>query len=112
MNQMTMQVIKEISYFKAPITNVKPLGRTTLEYLYKEIASTIHKDITEQCRTITDKEQRTKFKAASFCYITPNGVFAYRKHSAFIRPSGYVVIDFDNVTDIERLKKRLLNDPI
>jgi hypothetical protein len=67
-------------------------------------------ETTQQLRTITDKKEASKFKAANFDYVTFSGIFSQRKDELLLRHSGLITIDFDHISDIPILKSQLLLD--
>ena len=102
--------IPEFSFYRAPITNVLPHKTVTLQQVYNAIVGDHYKDRTAKLRTITDPKQARKFKAANFDYCTFSGVFTTRSDKAIVNPSGLLCIDFDHLSDVEKLFNRLLQD--
>lgn len=100
----------KMSFFRRPIRNTKPCREASPEDIFKYLVSDYAKPATETLRTIADKKERSRFKAAGFDYITPGGIFRSRKESDLISASGYMVIDFDHITDVSGLTVRLAND--
>jgi hypothetical protein len=98
------------SYFKRPITSVRPLRDITPVELYGLIKSDCFKDETLKLRSITDRTEARKYKAANFDYITAAGTFSQRNVNGLKHHSGLLVIDFDHVKDPPALGLQLLND--
>ena len=87
------------SFYKRPITNLHPCEEMTLAQLYAIVTSDAAKAATEQLRSITDEDAAKAFKRTHFDYVTPAGIFTYRKADQIITPSGYIVIDIDDLPD-------------
>jgi hypothetical protein len=103
--------LPEFSFFRRPVTNTMPDCEMNLIEAYIAIKAMAYKQRTEDLRSIRDKEQSRRFKAANFDYVTFSGTFSKRNDRYLIRHSGLLTIDFDQVNNIEELKKTLLNDP-
>ena len=99
------------SYFKAPISNVKPSSKVNLIDVYNIITGDTLVTQTDVLRFTKDVSQSKKYKAFNFDYVTFSGVFSTRKNSCLVSHSGLMVLDFDHVKKIETLKHTLLNDP-
>ncbi len=99
-----------MSFFRRPIRNTRPCWEASPEDIFKYLVSDYAKPATETLRAIADKKERSRFKAAGFDYITPGGIFRSRKESDLITASGYMVIDFDHISDVSELTVRLAND--
>ena len=125
MNQFKM------SLFLPPISPVKDsaTGRTiqpptltpykeiTLQEVYKLITSSEHlKTLTETVRRAAengDEKIYRMLKQQTQPYVTPCGVFSYRKSDSLTGPSGLIVVDIDHLDsrgEAEKLKRQLFND--
>ena len=62
------------------------------------------KEATAKLRTIQGKTQRQNFKAKNFDYVTPAGTFSIRNAADIIEPSGYMVIDVDDLNTQEQVE--------
>lgn len=100
----------KMSFFRRPIKNTRPCREASSEDIFKYLTSDYSKAYTEQLRTISDSKARSRYKAENFDYITPGGIFRSRKESDLIKASGYMVIDFDHISDASGLVKKLAND--
>lgn len=98
------------SFFRRPIRNTRPCRETSPEDIFKYLVSDYAKSHTEHLRTITDNKARSKYKADNLDYITPGGIFRSRKESDILKPSGYMVIDFDHIPDPQGLVRKLATD--
>ena len=98
------------SFFKAPVSNIKPHNETTLRKVYNVIVGNYYKERTEKLRAISDVGQARQFKAANFNYCTFSGTFTTRNDKALIRHSGLLCVDFDHLDGVESLFNRLLQD--
>ncbi|MCD7924716.1 MAG: virulence protein E [Bacteroides sp.] len=121
----------KMSLFLPPISPVKEdaTGRTiqppTLKP-YKEIAlQEVYEMIThnERLKTLTEAVRRAAesgdekayrmLKQQTLPYVTPCGVFSYRKSDRMTEPSGLTVVDIDHLNsreEAEKLKRQLFDD--
>jgi hypothetical protein len=99
-----------MSFFRRPIRNTRPCRDASPQDIYKYITSDYAKANTETLRSITDPKERSRFKAANFDYVTPGGLFRSRKESDLIQASGYMVVDFDHISDPDGLVLLLANE--
>ena len=102
--------IPQFSFFKAPVSNIKPHKSVNIYDIYKYIVGNYAKQRTEQLRAISDVGQARKFKAANFDYCTFSGIFTTRNDKALIRHSGLLCVDFDHLNNVLALFNRLLQD--
>lgn len=98
------------SFFYAPVSNTKPGPEVTLYDVYRAIKGKRFEYITRELRMIKSHEQARKYKARYFDYVCFSGTFGKRSDHHLLKHSGLMVIDFDHVTDLEKLKTDLLND--
>jgi hypothetical protein len=103
-------VIPVFSYFKKPVANTTPAKNVSLRDIFEHIKSLDFKQVTEKLRSISNKDDARKFKSQNFDYVTFSGTFSKREDKALIKHSGLMVIDFDHVSNIDRLKADLLKD--
>lgn len=96
----------KFSFFRKPKTNVKPYRDITLLDLYKVIKGNYYQAVTENLRTLSEKDYKAQ-KSKALDYITPGGTFATREVKSLIAPSGFVSIDIDNITNPEEVKAQL-----
>ena len=125
MNQFKM------SLFLPPISPVKdsttgriiqpptltPYKEITLQEVYKLITSSERlKTLTETVRRATengDEKVYRMLKQQTLPYVTPCGVFSYRKSDSLTGPSGVIVVDLDHLDsrrEAEKLKRQLFDD--
>ena len=125
MNQFKM------SLFLPPISPVKdsttgriiqpptltPYKEITLQEVYKLITSSERlKTLTETVRRATengDEKVYRMLKPPWLPYVTPCGVFSYRKSDSLTGPSGLIVVDIDHLDsrrEAEKLKRQLFDD--
>ena len=98
------------SFFKSPITNIKPHKAVTLLQIYNAIKGNYYSDRTQKLRAISDVRQARLFKAANFDYCTFSGVFTTRNDKALIKHSGLLCLDFDHLQNVNFLRDKLLRD--
>lgn len=107
-----------MSEFRAPVTNCVPLlNRVKLGEVYCQVMMHQHYGkLTEQLRAIEDVKKQKKFKLEKLDFVTPSGVFKYRREEKLVRHSGLLCIDIDAkenpdaTRDLEGLKQHLLDD--
>lgn len=107
---LKMQPAPRFSFYRRPIKNTRPCREASPEDIFKYLVSDYAKQHTETLRTIKDNKARSRYKAEHLDYITPGGLFRTRKESDLIKPSGYMVIDFDHISGAKDLVKKLAND--
>lgn len=98
------------SFFCRPVQNLNPSAEWTVAQTWQYITSTHAAHATRRLRELSDKSQRRAFKSTNFDYVTFSGTFIRRGRNHLIRYSGLICLDFDNLTDVEDLFKRLLQD--
>ena len=98
------------SFFRAPVTNTRPLRSITLRDAFAYITGPYARERTARLRRITDERIARSFKAAHFDYCTFSGIFTLRCDAAVVEKSGLICIDFDNLEDVETLFNSLLQD--
>ncbi len=108
--------LSHFSFFRAPISNTKPLKAVSLPDIYKYIVGDYAKANTEKLREMlaqTDghsPKNARLFKAGNFCYCTFSGTFTARNDKALILHSGLLCVDFDHLSDVSTLFNQLLKD--
>ena len=104
-------IIPAFSYFRAPISNIKPYKAISLMDAYMVIRGHYFRKRTAELRSLTDPKEIRTFKALNFDYCTFSGVFTRRSDSCLIKHSEWLTFDFDHVEEVRELKQMLLNDP-
>lgn len=103
-------ILPKFSYFQCPVTNTLPNAEMTILDVYAAIKSNKYKHQTEELRSISESESARKFKAKHFDYVTFSGTFSKRNDAALIQHSGLITLDFDHVSNLQKLKETLLLD--
>jgi len=98
------------SYFKKPVSNVKPSRQVSLIEVYHLIKGNDFASCTSTLRNISEPKDARKYKAQNFDYVTFSGSFSKRNDANLQRHSGLLTIDFDHIEDIPTLKASLLSD--
>lgn len=98
------------SYFNAPVTRTKPYKDITLADVYMALTGHWFKNNTDRLRQITDPDSNRKYKSEHFPFVTFSGTFHTRRESGLIKHSNLLVLDFDKLKDVEKLKNQLLRD--
>ncbi|NEW77994.1 MAG: VirE protein [Gelidibacter sp.] len=98
------------SFYKAPVRNVYPCKTLKLSEIFALIKSDAYKDITNKLRAIEDPKEKRIYKANNFDYVTFSGEFERRNDSNLIKHSSLITIDFDHLSNVNEVKKQLLED--
>lgn len=102
LNQKQLREIT-ISFFEAPISNIKSSEEFTLLEIHQMISDAgFFEDITSKIRNkIVDKKE--------VCHsCTPSGVFTIRNDNSLVKPSGLICLDLDKLgADFEKIKSKL-----
>lgn len=98
----------KVSIFKS-IKSVAPLRDTTVLKVLESIRDGEYKTKISNIRVLTDKEKRNALKA-QLPYVTFCGTFTSRSNANLKSHSGLACLDFDNVEDVEDLRKEINAD--
>jgi len=98
------------SFYKAPIRNVFPNKTLKLHEIYALIKSDKYKESTNKLRSITNPKEKRIYKANNLDYVTFSGEFERRNDSNLKKHSSLLTIDFDHLTNVNEVKKQLLED--
>ncbi|WP_287622080.1 BT4734/BF3469 family protein [Parabacteroides sp.] len=92
-----------LSFFNAPITNQVPSGIVSVSQLHAYITTSEWlRERTERVRaTVNEPKRFASLKRGLLPYVTPGGVFSYRKEERLLVPSGEFVIDIDHLASPE-----------
>ena len=101
----------QFSFFKTPVTSTSPYRQITIRDAYLYISTDYAKARTLRLRQIEDKEANRQYKSTSFDFVTFSGSFSKRSEAELIEHSGYLVLDFDHLEDVQAVKAQLLQDP-
>ena len=99
-----------VSYFRAPIQNVKPSECIDLEEVYRRITGTSYFAVTQSLRKLQDPKLQRSFKASRLDYVTFSGVFSKRCEEGLLEHSGLLVVDLDQLENLAEARQLLLND--
>ena len=89
-----------MSFFNAPISNQVPSGVTSVKQLHTYITSNewLKERTLSVQDALSDEKRFRKLKQNLLPYVTPAGVFSYRKEDRLLFLSGEFVIDIDPVS--------------
>jgi hypothetical protein len=99
------------SFYRKPVENLFPSRVLSIKGCFDLIVGNTYKSSTHYLRSIKLKKERSEYKKVHFDYITPNGVFSHRKEVGITNPSGFFIIDKDDIEDTEAVFEALKNDP-
>lgn len=100
----------QVSYFKNPISNIKPMITLDLAQIHKFITGPHLVDITRKLRSLPTPKERRLFKANRFPYVTFSGIFSSRRDQDLVKHSSLVVFDFDDLKNVEEVMHILLHE--
>lgn len=106
-----IKALPKFTFFKAPISNVKPYKDINVLDVYKVIKGEWYEKRTAELRGIADKLNARVFKAKNFDYVCFAATFSKRGDAFLKQASGYMVLDFDHLPLVEEIKLALLADP-
>lgn len=88
------------SFFNAPITNQRPCGIINILQVHTYITTSEWlRERTDRVRAAANDPKRfASLKRSLLPYVTPAGVFSYRKEDHLLVPSGEFVIDIDHLS--------------
>ena len=96
-----------MSFFNAPIRNQIPNAVVNVCWLHAFI--TTSEWLRERTRLVRegmdDPKRFRRLKQCSLPYVTPAGVFSYRKEECLLVPSGDFVVDIDHLASPEEAVK-------
>lgn len=98
------------SYFEKPIYTKFPAKEVSILDVYDTIRLNKFEKVTQSLRNLDSKDAARKFKAQHFDYVTFSGTFHKRNANDLIQHSGFICFDFDEIEDIESLKKLLIKE--
>ena len=92
-----------MSFFNAPISNQVPSGVTSVKQLQTYITSNewLKERTLSVQDALSDEKRFRKLKQNLLPYVTPAGVFSYRKEDRLLFLSGEFVIDIDHLPSPE-----------
>jgi hypothetical protein len=68
--------------------------------------------LTKELRSLPRGSKAWQLKKSQLPYVTPAGVFTQRAAADIRERSGLLVLDFDHVPDLDKLKEALQSDPV
>jgi hypothetical protein len=98
-----------VSFFQGGIRVVKPTTNYTIHILLSTIKSEKYKSEVEKLRAEENKSIRAVLKK-DIDYVTWSGTFINRNNNKLLEHSNFICIDFDELTDIENVRKILISD--
>jgi hypothetical protein len=98
----------KVSLFKT-LFNTSPIATKDIYLMLDRIKDGKSQKIVEAIRIEPDKEKQDslKKKLPVVCF---NGVFNTRKNDSIKKPSGFMILDFDNLPNSVEFKKQLIKD--
>lgn len=99
------------SFFKQPVTNTTPYRSISLFDAYRAICGDYLKEQTMKLRRTSNQEENKWIKTNLLDFVTFSGVFAKRSDAGLTQYSNYLVLDFDHLRNVEKIKPQLLKDP-
>lgn len=100
---------KNISFFSGPITNLEPSEVLSIVDVALRLRSERYKIACSVLRESADKKVLRDVKK-KLDYVTFGGVFEKRHIDNLVTPSGWIVMDFDNLPDPTQINRLLTLD--
>jgi len=107
---MSIVDFKNISFYGGPITNLKPNNLLSLREVAELLTAKVYKFTCSVLRESADKKAITLAKKR-LDYVTFGGEFTKRHIDTLVMPSWWLVMDFDDVPEVEEIKRVLSLDP-
>ena len=98
-----------VSLFKGGVKNTIPYVDRNVFKVLKAIKTGDYKGVIAKIRVESDKEKQNKLKI-KLDYVTFSGTFKLRSDSNIIKPSGLACVDFDNVKELDSVRKLIDSD--
>ena len=104
--------IPTFSFFERPVKNADKCRPVNLVQIYESIKGEYFKKETEYLRNLraTDLKKYRQEKEKVLHYVCFSGEFKRRETAALIRHSGLLTLDLDHLTDVEGMRKKILED--
>lgn len=109
-NQESFYNEAKMSLYSCPITETDSINNISLFDVFVNVKSSELEEISAKIRGINNKNERDALKASYLQSFTPSGIYTKRNQVNFVKHSGIICIDFDNVEDLNGLKYKLLSD--
>ena len=111
-NQEPGLLERRCSVFYAPVTNTTRQKQLTIAQVAELIRSPAFKPQTDHLRTITDKKENRKYKAAAFSYATFSGTFTRRANNCLIQHANLICVDLDHIGGhLMEVRAKVMADP-
>lgn len=98
-----------VSFFKGTFNSSEEKSMDLLTVL-KEVKTEKYKSTIAKIRLETNKAKRDELKRNTLPMVTFAGTFTTRSNSSLKKSSGFAIIDFDNVDNLESLINNIEND--
>ena len=101
--------MSRVSTFTGTYETTKPINKELLSIL-DEIRTEKYSPKMSKIRLIKDKPERDALKVKLLPMITYSGTFKARANDRMIKSSGFAMMDFDNVEDLQKLIEEVEKD--
>ena len=98
----------QVSFFRNPISNTRPSACVDLATVQQLVTGRYLVEKTLQLRELSNPQEKRRYKATQFPYVTFSGIFASRREQDLIKHSSLVVFDFDDLEDVTEVRQLLL----
>jgi hypothetical protein len=103
----------EFSFYQGGIKVVEPTHTFRLSFMHKMIVHRASlRRLTEELRALQQGSEAWQQKKLLLPYVTPAGTFTKRNNDDIEKRSGLIVLDFDHVPNLAKLKKALRKDRV
>jgi hypothetical protein len=100
---------KNISFYPGPITNKVPSEAISLPQVCDLLVAEKYKLLCSVLRESADKKALTAAKK-KLDYVTFGATFSQRHIDGLVQPSGYIIMDFDDLPNAQEIKQVLSTD--
>lgn len=100
---------KNISFYPGPITNKVPSEAMSLPQVCDLLVAEKYKLLCSVLRESADKKALTAAKK-KLDYVTFGATFSQRHLDGLVQPSGYIIMDFDDLPNAQEIKQVLSTD--
>ena len=101
--------MSRVSTFTGTYETTKPINKELISVL-DEIRTEKYSPKMSKIRLIKDKDERNALKVKLLPMITYSGIFKVRANDKLIKSSGFAMMDFDGVDDLQQLIENIEKD--
>lgn len=104
--------LAKFSLFSGGVRSVTPHKSLTVRQVFLRVSSDQYADQTVAIRALLMNSPERKRLKLALDYVTAAGEFSTRATANLLTRSGLLVLDFDHVRNLKKLRRYLLRDPV